>query len=564
MADFTIDLSPIINAIKVVNNNVNRVDSNLGVVNSNLELVRKQTMNEIANIKKQLKEMEKQQKFSAALQRALTEVIRVRQELESKFGANKLVRDHMLGILQATDLGLITESTISRCTEELMISAPKYWLAPCLIALAGWISNNESLAKRAVKEAVKRDREKTCLLFALISRRVNAGRIQAGKPATNTTFEWLAEYFKLQDPAKMRKSVIAYIDAYTNGVFGEDTDNICIDHINHWMETLRKDKPSFVQEQKDYWLGVFNGYCSGEALTSYAELAKISAQYDDMKNYLLTIDASQRDTGIKNFVKEIMDAPINYEQLINEIDDQLTKLVTNYEEEEVPLRDEETYFNYVKQFQGDELRAKNVMRAIANNRIDIPVDFAKRLADSIVSQGSSPSEKKTALVLLRPYISEAFKEFITANKEAYPKEIDLKISEFGNTYGGEKFVWFGKTENAENREELVAELSSKYDVAKKATVAKITDDAANKKVKVGKILTCTLIFAIIPIGPIMWNKGKKALQENEARRNSVKKYYDVAKTQNVDLLNKALDERVAASAIVDNFLADDKNESISL
>jgi len=142
----------------------------------------------------------REQRMSNALQQALTEIVRVRQELEDKFGTNKLVRDNMLGILQASDLALITESTISRCTEELMISAPKYWLAPCLIALAAWISDNEALAKRAIAEACKRDREKTCLLFALITRRVNAGRMANGKPVTNSTFEWLNEYFKMQNP----------------------------------------------------------------------------------------------------------------------------------------------------------------------------------------------------------------------------------------------------------------------------------------------------------------------------------------------------------------------------
>ncbi len=570
MADGYIDLSPIINAvnraINSVNNNISRVDNNLGIVNSNLELVRRQTMTEISNVKKQLKEMEKQQKFQSALQIATTEVIRVRQELDNKFGTHKLVRDYMLGILQATDLGLITESTISRCTEELMISAPKYWLAPCLIALAGWISNNESLAKRAIKEAVKRDKEKTYLLFALISRRVNVGRLQAGQPASNTTFEWLAEYFQLQDPRRMKKSVIAFIDAYTNGVFGEDKDNVCQDHIYAWMDELKSFNPNFVEEQKNYWLNIFNGYCSGEAVSSYGELAKICAQYDDMKNYLLTIDAAQReDKGIKTKFKGIMDANVDYNQLVNAIDEQLTRLVSNYEEEETDLRDSEQYFEYVKKFKGDELRADNLMKAIKNSRIDVPVDFAQRLAASILDEyGATASEKKTAVYLLRPYINEAFNAFITANKDAYPKEVDLKIAEEGRTIGGERFVWEGKTENAENREELVTELTSKYDTAKSKTVAKITDDAANKKVKTGKILTATLIFAVLPIGPFMWYKGKKALQENENQRTTIKRYYDNAKVQNVDLLNKALDERVEANEVVNNFLADESNETIKL
>ena len=53
-----------------------------------------------------------------------------------------------------------------------MILAPRYWLAPCLIALSAWINDNKELADKALKEALKRNEEKTTLFFALVSRRV--------------------------------------------------------------------------------------------------------------------------------------------------------------------------------------------------------------------------------------------------------------------------------------------------------------------------------------------------------------------------------------------------------
>ena len=561
----SVDLSPVLRAISGVNQNINVLDSHINTVNNNLETVRKQTQRELDMIKAKLLQMERDQKFTAALQRAITEVIRVRQELEQKFGTHQKVRNYMQGILQATDLALVTESTISRCTEELMLSAPDYWLAPALIALAGWISNDESLAKRALDVAYGRDKEKTCLLFALITRRVNAGRIAAKKPVTNTPFEWLGEYFKLQNPKKMKSSIIAYIDAYTNGVFGEDKENICSEHIAHWMDVLKEDNIDFVNQQKAYWNNIFGTYCDPGYSAGFDSLKRICAEYPSINNYLVRIDASERKTGIKAFINSVMTTYVDTEVLIKAIDEQLWKLVNNYEESEEALRDEETYLQFVKDYKGDEERATKRINAIKAGRYDAPIDFAKRLAQSITSGDTSISAKKTAFHLLAPYISEAFNEFMVANKDAYPSEISLKITDPAKVLGSSKPVsWEGKTVNGENRDDLAASLKQKFESEKKARVAAITDDELLKKKKLGLILTCTVVFAVIPVGPIMFFKAKKGLEQNEANRNTVRNYYDKASKDSVALLNRALDERAKANDIVNNFLAIENGETITL
>lgn len=573
----TVDLGPVLRAISSVNSNVitvskalDVVDNNLRVVDNNLAVFKSETMAEINRLKGILDDMEKQARFRAAFQRAISEIIRVRQELESKFGNQKLVRDSMLGILQATDTALISEKTISRCTEELMISTPKYWLAPCLIALAGWISNNEALAKRAIAEACKRDREKTCLLFALISRRVSAGRIMKGKKASSVTFEWLAEYFKLQNPFKMRRSIIAYIDAYTNGIFGEDKDNLCNEHIGHWMKVLMEGKPNFAQEQRDYWYNMFETY-QASSKVSYPNLHLISPQYGEMMNYIGRIDASEREDGIKHELGNIMNTPVDMQALINTVDDQLMRLVNNYEEGEEELRDEEQYLTIVKEYEGDEDVAKRIMNGIKARRRDDPVDFAQQLRTSVFQSDASVSAKKSAIMLLRPYISEAFKDFMEANKEAYPKEVSLNINESGGVFDenkkrlGKSFVWSGKTEDAENKDELIASIQKKYEEEKKKAIAAVTDDDANKLIKQGKIFCCFGIL-IIPlfVGIKKIGAGKKALVKNANDRKHIAKYYDDASKKSVNILSAALEERKQANALVNEFMSNDSNESIEL
>ena len=84
----SIDLSGVYRAIDVVNGNIGLVSKqvrngidNQEIINNNVEKVRKQTMAEINKIRNQLIEMDRRQRMAAALQRALTEIIRVRQEL---------------------------------------------------------------------------------------------------------------------------------------------------------------------------------------------------------------------------------------------------------------------------------------------------------------------------------------------------------------------------------------------------------------------------------------------------------------------------------------------------
>ena len=594
-----IDLGPVIRAVETVNRNLGIVErnlnSNITVVNNNVAIVNdnlNKTAKDLARLRADVEQMRKEQRLAAALQRAITEVIRVRQELETDFGAHKTVREHMLGILQAVDLALISESTISKCTEELMISAPNYWLAPCLIALAAWISNNQSLAQRAIAEGVKRDKEKACLLFALITRRVNVGRMKAGKKGTNICFEWLNKYFETQDPRKMKSSIIAYIDAYTNGVFGNDKDNICGDHINHWMSVLEKENKNFAQEQTNRWVRNFE---TASTLTpaNFPTLKQICPDYAEINAYVSRIQAAQHQDaskGIKAKFNKILTSPIDSAKLIKDIDDQLVKLVERYEDgREAELRDEDTYLSFVKEFNGDEIKAKAKMDLIRAGRRDEPVNFAERLSESIWDERAALSARRTAFFFLREYIQKAYARFITERKEAYPKQVTLNIAEKGSNRKG--FTWSGQTENGENREELVASLKEKYNAEKKAARDAVSDEAAlamQKKGKTQMIIggVAAVVGVVLLFVPKMWwlgliaagagvffgivkglkksKAGKAEIEANANKRKAIEKYYDGQLQANINVLDTAIAERAEANACVQKFLSDKENETLNV
>ena len=206
------------------------------------------------------------------------------------------------------------------------------------------------------------------------------------------------------------------------------------------------------------------------------------------------------------------------------------------------------------------------MKVLADRRRDDPVDFAKRLSRSIVDPNAGTSAKKTALVLLAPYISEAFNEFIVASKDSYPTKIDLSIQEKGSVPFGKSFQWTGATENGSNAAELVASLEKQYDEMKAYTISTITDDEAKKKVKTGTIVAATLFWTIIGlfVGLSIRKKGKNMLRDNEDHRAALAAYYDKAKIQNTALLRDALAAKGTADGLVSDFLSQTDSEEIKI
>ena len=535
-------------------------------ISTQVEEVRQEQLREINYLKSQLFEMEKNAEKRDALQRALTEIIRVRQELEANFGSHKLVREYTLGILDAVEKNLVTKATISKCSEELMISAPKYWLAPALIALAGWIGDNKTLANRALQVAIERDEEKTCLMFALITRRVAAGKEAQGKPKTDATFQWLERYFSKQDAFDMTRSVVTYLDAYVSGIFGTDPDRICDETINKWIKEIKDVNPDFDQQQKEYWFNIFSNYCRGLEGDKYYALSRISPQFPLISAYVTKINAAEREDGIKNKITEIVNQKYDVKELYEAIDRNLKRLLSQYDKEEEPLRDEETYLSLVKEFQGDEELAKAQMDAIKADRTDEKVDFVQRLRETVALSMNGvvapSSEIKTAFRLLQDDINGAFEEFVSVDKSSYPEEIDLIIKEnCGFSYVNDDnkpnkpngFIWEGKTVNSENREELVNSLAKQYDQAKEAALSKIEDEKGKKLKKAGIVSMCCIVGIVLIFGIVLFAVGNGKLKKNAADRKTAGEYFDRRKEAALNILNNALDARIEANKTVEDF-----------
>ena len=390
-----------------VSHNSQKLDS----LNSDLSRVQ----SDLRTLKKSFEQFVNENRKATALQKAATELIRVRQELEQQFGGYKTVRETMLGVLQATDLALVKKTTISQVTEELMLSTPDYWLAPCLVAVSAWIGNDRDLASRAIAEAVRRDEEKTALTMALICRRNNR---------TDTCYEWLSLYFARQSAANFTKSNFTYLNAYLNGVFGPDEKHMCDDYVAKWMKEIQENGGDFESRQVEQW----RDFCSGFTVDLEGQFPQLSScvqEYSAISEYIGRIRSVD---SIASTFSKMKHTEVDQQKLKKDIDQTLVTLISRYDAKEEPLRKEEQYLTAVRRFDGDTAAAKAYILESERRQTEETIDLIGQMTNVIVQkEGSRPSEKKTAVSFLSSYIRGGFERYITEKKESFPQTVTLEI-----------------------------------------------------------------------------------------------------------------------------------------
>ena len=203
-----------------------------------------------------------------ALQLAETRQGNLKQDLQIKFGYYAELRRMATGILHGVDVGIIGDDTLRFTTEEVMIKAPGYWLAPALVALAAWIRDDRSTNEKALAEALKRDDYKTTLFFLLLMRRLQRN---------DASLKWLERYFIHQNPHHLDREFIIILEAVTTGVFPPAARQYMMTNVKSWLDQLTEGD-RFINEQKVQWISFFQAL--GPLLNDkYSLLGKFSTNW---------------------------------------------------------------------------------------------------------------------------------------------------------------------------------------------------------------------------------------------------------------------------------------------
>jgi hypothetical protein len=424
-----IDWSPLYKTAREINSNIDVVNGTVNAVDSNVRVI----YDEVGKLALEFHDFVDRQIKANRLGVASTKIVSIRQELDKKYGHYDTVRRHTTGILQAADLEIIRSSTITTVSEELMLDAPNYWLAPCLVALAAWINDQPELADKALREAIRRNDEKTSLLFALICRRADR---------KDACLKWTQRYLANQDEENLDRKSVIILDAFASGLLGADSEGVVARQMNEWMDHLSQ-KPGFVEQQTTQWSDAINLKRKPLADANYTYLIKYSKTWPILKDIM---EGANLHATILTYFEDIFNQEASTDSLKSQLDEILNSLVTDFDEEELPLRMEEKFEQFVIDFSGDEKLAQSSM-AVEQSAFETHKDFTQLLTDAAMkpeSSHASVSTQKFAIALSRDWINNAYNDVVAKNRMKIPYEIEINLEKFND-----------KTTDGRNEKELI-------------------------------------------------------------------------------------------------------------
>ncbi len=414
-----------------VNQHVGEVTNHLYDVEANVKSV----TNNVKSLEEEIKSFMLEIRESSVVSNARQTILMDQAEIDKKYGHYDEIRRRVSGILQSADIRAVGKNTLLDVSENTIINAPNYWLAPALVAICAWYLDDKNLAYRAIDEAMKRDDEKTSLLFSLIHLR--AGRI-------DTSIKWLDRYLSMQNPNKMEPKIITVIDAITNGSFGVDAINLFLEKLNLWKEELAA-VPETKEEQIVRWNKYFDDFKEDVPDSCFPYLLQYGSDVDKIKDISSISLAKQR---IYNRLNEIFNAPNTNN---NDVDSLVNDLVFNYENEELDLKRDIAKNKLIIEENGNTSKA---LERFKDNRysLDRYNSFYGHLTNvsldfkNIVCSGNT---RKFAISYSKDFIKEGYRRYLKVDSFDRLPEIKITIGE-----------WIGTTKIGDNEKELVDSLTS--------------------------------------------------------------------------------------------------------
>lgn len=409
------DLSIINNALRSISSDMKGVHSELGTLNFKQD----QMESELVKLADSFADFVEADLMHKALQLAETRQGNLKQDLQIKFGYYAEVRRMATGILQGVDTGVISDDTLKFTTEEVMIKAPGYWLAPALVALAAWVRSDKDTNEKALHEALKRDDYKTTLFFMLVMRRL---------VRNDASLKWLERYFMHQNPHNLDREFIIILEAVTTGVFPPAARQLMMANVKNWLDQLMQGD-NFISEQKSQWIRFFEA--SGPLPDGkYPLLEKFSTNWGSLENSLK--EAKTHDVLNAHF-KDIISSSADFSKGAKvQLDEILSLLVTNFDDEELPLQEQVRFNQLIIQMDGNKAAAQAVMDA-EKHIFDEQVDFLQLLTNASFNPELSGATKVTqalAVSISQPWIVEAHDTFTAQSRNRTPQTVELAIDDF--------------------------------------------------------------------------------------------------------------------------------------
>lgn len=518
MKEETRTLNTIDDIVEYLSESVNQVSLDVNNINIQVDEFHNQIndMKEnVITLEDEVRTFMKEMKQSVLVNNAKQSIMLSQMEYEKKYSHRDEVRRRVIGLLQSIDINAVKKDTMETISEETIVNNPDYWLAPALVALCYWYTDNKQLAKAALKKALDRSDEKTSFLFCLIHLRAN--RI-------NTAIKWLNRYLSLQDPTNMDCKIILLLDALASGIFNKEVTEVLLKQIQIWRIQLNSYQ-QYANSQIYRWENYFK-----------SKDLKITDTDNYINEFVLENDNVNKIIHFSDFHIKMMNEfknmlnDINYESKthLDKIDKLLNMLIFDYEEEELQLKI-------------DIQKNDSIINSggLQNNNNDSYLynynkgDFYTHMSNICLNDNAFDiglHTKKMAISLSKDYIIKAYQNISGSNNNYDLLDLTIIID-----------TWTGITKNGSNELSLKEELSKHIENNYQKQIEKIP--LFNKEMIIsiiaGIVFSLFLynqIFLLVAIMIIILIFNGYLLYNNNKKRKCLLKEMDTEQKKAKDLL----------------------------
>lgn len=276
----------------------------------------------------------------------------------------------------------------------------------------------------------------------------------------------------------------------------------------------------------------------------YSYLRKYSKTWPALQDIM---EGAYLHAEILDYFTGIFDQQVSNDSLKAQLDGILDSLVSDFDEEETPLRKEERYHQLVVDFEGDTDRARQNMQ-IEQSAFEEHKDFTQLLTDAAMkpeTSHASASTQKFAIALSKEWISDAYNDVTAQNRSKIPHEIEINVDTFND-----------KTTDGQNENELVERFNALVDAEKASALSQVVLSGFEKFCLYGGIAIAViglimmiagstflgLIAIIAGIGMVINHFSKK--KKVDANRQSIDEQFELKRENGTQIVRATLAEVV--------------------
>lgn len=370
-------------------------------------------------------------------------IIRLDQVVKEKFGNYEEIRKTIIGVVRDFDINLVRNDTIEELSEELWITSSRYWLSYALIAVTAWVNNYPDVARNALSESARKDAIKTSLFFCLLNLRFD--RVETAK-------NWFKAYCKTLDPTFLQQETAVMIQAFLNGIFGKDKEleHEVLSILDEWIAII-SENATLCEELVQEYVSYFDNL-GKRAEFNYEFISEFCTNSDEIKTSFENASKFDKITEIVNSLDVESEAQ-NNENYKNRVDAVLVNLITNYDEEELEVKNQQQYYRLIVENGGDIDVAEaqyEQFEALQNENFNI----GKQMVEWVTYGDKTNTDvqvRKFALQSTKNWFKSAIKKWTTSLKNSCPLSYGISID-----------GWTG-TSNARDLDEQVLSMKNYYE-----------------------------------------------------------------------------------------------------